>query len=75
MGGAGKTVIYTDPIEVNPTDQLADFKGLIGDLDAGHVDILLIIGVNPYYDSPADLDFKDKYQKASLRVHVGLSQR
>ena len=35
LGSAGKTVVYTDPIEVNPTDQLADFKALMADLDAG----------------------------------------
>ena len=64
LGNAGKTVIYTDPIEVNPTDQFADFKSLMADLDAGSVDILLIIGVNPVYDAPADLDFANKYQKA-----------
>ncbi len=74
LGNDGKTVIYTDPIEVNPTDQLADFKGLVADLDKGSVDLLLIIGVNPCYDSPADLDFQNKYQKASLRVHVGFHQ-
>jgi MoCo/4Fe-4S cofactor protein with predicted Tat translocation signal len=74
LDNAGKTVIYTDPIEVNPTDQLADFKSLMADLDAGIVDILLIIGVNPFYDAPADLDFPNKYQKAALRVHVGSHQ-
>ena len=74
LGSAGKTVVYTDPVEVNPTDQLADFKALLADLDAGSVDILMIVGVNPVYDSPADLDFVTKYQKARLRVHCGYYQ-
>ena len=71
LGNVGKTVVYTDPIEVNPTDQLADFKALMADLDAGAVEILVIIGVNPVYDAPADLDFENKYQKARMRVHCG----
>jgi Fe-S-cluster-containing dehydrogenase component len=74
LGSVGKTVVYTDPIEVNPTDQLADFKALMTDLDAGIVDILVIIGVNPVYDAPADLDFAGKYQKARMRVHCGQLQ-
>ena len=71
LGNLGKTVVYTDPVEANATDQVADFQSLIADLDAGHVEILLIMGVNPVYDSPADMDFANKMQKATLRVHVG----
>ena len=74
LGNVGKTVIYTDPIEVNPTDQLADFRQLLSDLDAGHVDILVIVGVNPVYDAPADFDFMARYQKARIKVHCGLQQ-
>ena len=74
LGSIGKTVVYTDSLEVNPTDQLADFKELLSDLDAGAVDLLLIIGVNPAYDAPADLDFINKYQKARMRVHCGFYQ-
>ena len=72
LGNAGKTVIYTDPIETNPADQLADLKSLCADLDAGKVDILFIAGGNPVYNAPADLYFKDKVQKAKLRVRLGL---
>ncbi len=74
LDGVGKTVLYTDPIEVNPSDQLADFKALLADLDAGSVDLLLIIGVNPVYDAPPDLDFDTKFQKARMRVHCGQFQ-
>jgi MoCo/4Fe-4S cofactor protein with predicted Tat translocation signal len=74
LGSVGKTVVYTDPIEANPTDQLGDFKELIADLDAGVVELLLIVGVNPVYDAPSDLDFETKYQKAHMRVHCGLYQ-
>jgi hypothetical protein len=74
LGSVGKTVVYSDPIEVNPTDQVADFKALMADLDAGAVDTLLILGVNPVYDAPIDLDFYSKFQKARLRVHCGQFQ-
>ena len=72
LGNAGKTVIYTDPIEVSPADHVSDLKSLAADLDAGTVDILFILGGNPVYNAPADLDFANKLQKAKLRVRLGL---
>ena len=72
LGNAGKTVVYTDPIEANPTDQLADLKSLAADLDSGAVDVLFIVGGNPAFNAPADLAFADKIQKAKLRVRLGL---
>jgi Fe-S-cluster-containing dehydrogenase component len=40
----------------------------------GKVDLLIILGGNPVYDAPADLDFADalKSSKIPLRVHHGL---
>ena len=72
LGNAGKTVTYTEPIESNPTDQLADIKALAADLDAGAVDALFILGGNPVFNAPADLDFANKITKAKLRVRLGL---
>ena len=42
------------------------------DLNAGKVDLLLILGANPIYDAPADFNFADAITKAKLRVHSGL---
>jgi hypothetical protein len=43
---------------------------------SGKVDLLVILGGNPAYDAPADLDFADvlKNGKTPLRVHLGLYQ-
>jgi molybdopterin-containing oxidoreductase family iron-sulfur binding subunit len=72
LGNAGKTVIYTDPVEANPTDQIADFQGLLNDLDSGAVDVLLILDANPVFTAPADWNFADKIKKAKLRIRLGL---
>jgi MoCo/4Fe-4S cofactor protein with predicted Tat translocation signal len=72
LGNVGKTVFYTDPIEVNPVDQLASLKELLGDLDSGAVDMLFILGGNPVYNAPPDLYVSSKFQKAKMRVHLGL---
>ena len=40
---------------------------------AGEVDLLVVLGVNPVYDAPADLDFAEALAKApALRIHHGL---
>ena len=43
-------------------------------MNAGKVDLLLIMGSNPVYDAPADLDFADAMDKVPLRVQHGLYQ-
>ena len=76
LGNVGKTVFYTDPIDANPTNQTDSLKELVADMNAGKVDLLVILGGNPAYDAPADLNFADvlKSNKVPLRVHYGLYQ-
>jgi molybdopterin-containing oxidoreductase family iron-sulfur binding subunit len=72
LGNAGKTVVYTDPIEANPVDEIASLGELVQDMRNGAVDTLLILGGNPVYDAPADLNFLDALKKVRLRAHLGL---
>ncbi len=76
LGNVGKTVFYTDPVDANPVNQTESLKYLVADVDAGKVDLLIILGGNPVYDAPDDLDFANvlKSNKAPLRVHLGLYQ-
>jgi len=70
LGNAGKTVIYIDPIAVSPeTDGLAE---LAKEIDAGQVSALVILGSNPVYTAPSDLNFTPKLLKVALRIHSGL---
>ena len=71
LGNLNKTVTFTDPVEANPQDQLAALKELCNDLDSGTIDVLMIVGGNPVFTAPADLDFASKLQKARLRVRLG----
>ncbi|MGA9510067.1 MAG: TAT-variant-translocated molybdopterin oxidoreductase, partial [Candidatus Sulfotelmatobacter sp.] len=73
LGNVGRTVFYTDPIDANPVLQIPSIAELVGDINAGKVDLLVIIGGNPAYDAPSDLDFAGvlKSDKAPLRVHLG----
>jgi molybdopterin-containing oxidoreductase family iron-sulfur binding subunit len=72
LGGAGRTVVYTDPIEAEPSDQLAGITQLANDMNQGLVDVLIVIGGNPAYTAPADLDFAARMAKVGLRIRHGL---
>jgi MoCo/4Fe-4S cofactor protein with predicted Tat translocation signal len=76
LGNVGKTVFYTDPVDANPVVQNQSIETLVDDLRGGLVDLLVIIGGNPAYDAPANLNFADalKNGKAPMRVHLGLYQ-
>ncbi len=74
LGAVGTTVVYTDPVEAKPQDQTAALKELVGEMNAGNVDLLLIVGGNPVYDAPADLKFADAMGKVQLRVQHSLYQ-
>jgi MoCo/4Fe-4S cofactor protein with predicted Tat translocation signal len=71
LGNVGKTVFYTDPLEVNSVDQRASLQELVNDIDAGRVELLVILGGNPVYNTPVDLklDF-ERLKKAKLRIHL-----
>src|SRR5207244_1045652 len=55
-----------------PADAVASLRALCDDIDAGKVELLLILGTNPVYGAPADLDFATRLKKVPLRVHLGL---
>ena len=76
LGNVGRSVVYTDPVDANPTNQIESLRDLVADMRAGKVDMLLILGGNPAYDAPADLHFADALKDTNipLRVHLGLYQ-
>ena len=76
LGNVGKTVFYSDPVDANPINQTDSLEGLVADMTGGKVDLLIILGGNPAYDAPADLNFADalKNSKIPVRVHYGLYQ-
>ena len=73
LGNVGKTVFYTDPIEANSIDQTQSLRELVGDIDAGKVDTLIVIGGNPAYNTPIDLRLDlNRLNKVKLRAHLSL---
>jgi molybdopterin-containing oxidoreductase family iron-sulfur binding subunit len=71
LGNVGKTVIYTETVHPIPSEQVADLKSLVGDMNAGKVQWLVVLGVNPLYSAPADLEFEAAFNKVPNTVHLG----
>ena len=72
LGNIGNTVtVATEPLNPLPSDQLADLKSLVSDLNAGKVDWLVILNANPIYSAPADLEFAAAFDKARIVAHLG----
>src|SRR5204863_3886409 len=57
LGNIGNTVIYTEPLERNPAEQVESLRELIRDMDSGAVEMVMILVANLVYTSPADLPF------------------
>ena len=68
LGNAGSTVKLLGAVEPDNTHTLEE---LVGDLNSGHVEDLLILGVNPVYSAPVSLNFEAAIRKARLVVRLG----
>jgi MoCo/4Fe-4S cofactor protein with predicted Tat translocation signal len=71
LGNVGQTVTYVEPISP-PGDETQALRELAAEMEAGQVDVLIILGGNPVYDAPADLRFAAALQKVGLRIRMGL---
>jgi molybdopterin-containing oxidoreductase family iron-sulfur binding subunit len=72
LGNVGKTVIYTDSVEANPVEQVASLRELVNEMQAGQVEMLIIIGGNPVFTAPADFELAKSLDKVGFRVHLSL---
>ena len=72
LGAVGKTVVYTETVNPMPSEQLADMKALVADMNAGKVQWLTILGGNPIYTAPADLNFADALSRVPVSASLGM---
>ncbi len=69
LGAVGTTVTYTDDPAAGATD--AGLASLVAGMRSGEVKSLLVLGGNPAYDAPADLDFSGAAENVMV-FHHGL---
>jgi molybdopterin-containing oxidoreductase family iron-sulfur binding subunit len=74
LGNVGKTVVYTEPVQANPVNQLNSLRELVQDMQAGKVEMLVILGGNPVYTAPVDLGFAAALDKVAFRAHCSLHE-
>ena len=81
LGAIGVTCAFTQPLEnwpnpKEPLDPATSLRDLVEDMrrpdgDPQGVDTLIILGGNPAYDAPVDLDFAKQLQAFSSRPSGG----
>jgi MoCo/4Fe-4S cofactor protein with predicted Tat translocation signal len=71
LGNDGATVVHTEPAQ-QAADSLQSLRELVDAMNAGQVNTLVILGGNPVYDAPADLNFTQALRKVARRVHLSM---
>ncbi len=72
LGSRGKTVHYSAPAEGEETAQIDSLRRLVADMKAGQVASLVMLGGNPAYDAPVDLDFAGALAGVERTIHLSL---
>ncbi len=72
LGNVGSTIIYIDPIQAAPLGQTQSLRELATAMESGKVETLLILGGNPVFTAPANLDFAERMKKVGFRAHLSL---
>ena len=74
LGNVGATVTYGGSIEPKPISQHASLFELSTAMEAGQVQLLLILGNNPAFTAPVDVKFVERLGKVGLVVYHSLYQ-
>jgi MoCo/4Fe-4S cofactor protein with predicted Tat translocation signal len=72
LGNAGSTVTYIPTQSVDATAQVDRMKELAGEMASGAVRQLLILGADPVYTAPADLDLGANIKKVPASLYLSL---
>lgn len=73
LGANGNTVTFTSAARPERVDAgIEGLKTLTGAMNAGQVNAIIIVGGNPAYTAPADLQFASALAKVANSIHLGL---
>ncbi len=71
LGNFGKTVTAVSSPDVDRLEHAVAIKSLAEEIAAGEVQSLIILGGNPVYNSPSDIDFAELMSKVPVTVRLG----
>jgi len=72
LRNTGNTVLHIPPVAAQPQDHHASLRALADDMRQGHVRIVVVIGANPVYTAPIDLEFARALEQVPLKIHSGV---
>ncbi|MEK0083951.1 TAT-variant-translocated molybdopterin oxidoreductase [Benzoatithermus flavus] len=72
LGQLGRTLLASEPVVWPGAEAAGTLQELVADMAAGRVQALVVLGANPAYTAPGDLDFTAALQKVPWRLHAGL---
>ncbi|MCH8567575.1 MAG: TAT-variant-translocated molybdopterin oxidoreductase [Balneolales bacterium] len=70
VGNAGSTVEYLNVPFLDDSYNPDSLRNVARDVRNGTIDTLIIVGGNPVYNAPADLEFATVMQQASTTIHL-----
>lgn len=70
LGAFGTTIRAMDPLQSGMGD-VQTLNDLAQDIEAGRVSHLLVLGGNPVYSAPADIDLATLIRRVPLSMHLG----
>ncbi|MGP0062249.1 MAG: 4Fe-4S dicluster domain-containing protein [Isosphaeraceae bacterium] len=74
LGAVGQAVEFLERADAGPAGHAGSIHELSEGIVAGKVDTLIILGGNPAYDAPANLEFANLLlsKRVRLQIHLGL---
>jgi molybdopterin-containing oxidoreductase family iron-sulfur binding subunit len=70
LGNVGRTIEYRAPIAARAEIAVDSLRELVHALEAKEVAALVILGGNPVYDAPANLNFREAVGYARFSLHL-----
>ena len=71
LSNLGSTVLVTDPVQPMATNQGRDLADLVSAMQSNTVQTLMILGGNPAYSAPGDVDMRDLVANVPYSVYLG----
>ena len=71
LGALGQTVRAIEPVAAASAGATQSLAMLAQDMAAGKVDTLVMLGTNPVYTAPAELDFARALGEVKLSIYLG----
>ena len=71
LGNFGTTVTFTQPVQANPVNQVDSLRELAADMNAGAVEMLVVLEGNPLFTAPCDIDLARGFSLVKLGVRLG----